>query len=474
MSTNYTRWYRTGTTTVTKNSTAVVGQNTYWASAGLNPGDLFSLDAGQWYEIDSIVDNTHLTLKTAYAGANAAAATYQIVRNFTASMQADIAARTADLVNDLRQYIDTDMQSIRGKSAYEVAVANGYVGTEQQWLDSLVGAGKWQELKTSTDATLASYNTRITAAQTAAGNADSRTGFITDAANAPAYYRYGFHNSIFRGKYLGDSVTAAQYAAIENGSFTDMYIGDYWTINGRQYRIAHFDYYLNTGPISNGSGSSFEDANGDTWPDGYADNMRWAIGKHHIIIVPDAAFFVDATINTEETKSEFYGTCHYRLNARRQIISTLATDFGSDHLFYWHEDFPSSMRKGTDGRYVANAWQTFICQAELMSCAQVFGVTAAANNIMPNMSGGHHSRDAGMRFRLFDLAPSFMEIVKENGGYESHNAQNEYYLRDTVNIRDSIDPVEVMYATAKFGSMIYQGWIPTRLISIRPYFCIKG
>lgn len=29
----------------------------------------------------------------------------------------------------------------RGKSAYQVAVANGYIGTESQWLASLVGAG---------------------------------------------------------------------------------------------------------------------------------------------------------------------------------------------------------------------------------------------------------------------------------------------------------------------------------------------
>ena len=35
----------------------------------------------------------------------------------------------------------------------------------------------------------------------------------------------GFHNSIFRGKYLGSSVTAAQYAEIAAGTFKDLYIG---------------------------------------------------------------------------------------------------------------------------------------------------------------------------------------------------------------------------------------------------------
>ena len=38
------------------------------------------------------------------------------------------------------------------------------------------------------------------------------------------------HNSIYRGKYLGTSVTTAQYTAISAGTFEDLYIGDYRTI----------------------------------------------------------------------------------------------------------------------------------------------------------------------------------------------------------------------------------------------------
>ena len=50
----------------------------------------------------------------------------------------------------------------------------------------------------------------------------------------------GFHNSLFRGKSLGTSVTAAQWAAIGAGTFDDLFIGDYWTINGIVWRIAAF------------------------------------------------------------------------------------------------------------------------------------------------------------------------------------------------------------------------------------------
>ena len=52
----------------------------------------------------------------------------------------------------------------------------------------------------------------------------------------------GFHNSIYRGKNLGSSVSAEQWAQIGAGTFDDMFIGDYWVINGVTWRIAAFDY----------------------------------------------------------------------------------------------------------------------------------------------------------------------------------------------------------------------------------------
>ena len=41
------------------------------------------------------------------------------------------------------------------------------------------------------------------------------------------YDNAGYHNSVFRGKYLGTSVTAEQHAQIAAGTFKGLYIGDY-------------------------------------------------------------------------------------------------------------------------------------------------------------------------------------------------------------------------------------------------------
>ena len=73
----------------------------------------------------------------------------------------------------------------------------------------------------------------------------------------------GSHNAIYRGKNLGTTVTTAQYSAISAGTFTDLFIGDYWVINGVNWRIAAFDYWYNKG---------------DT-----------ACSTHHVVVVPDSS-----------------------------------------------------------------------------------------------------------------------------------------------------------------------------------------
>ena len=57
----------------------------------------------------------------------------------------------------------------------------------------------------------------------------------------------GPHNSIFRGKNMGDHVTPEQWAAIAVRTYEGLYIGDYWTINGIEWQIAACEYYYNTG-----------------------------------------------------------------------------------------------------------------------------------------------------------------------------------------------------------------------------------
>jgi len=57
----------------------------------------------------------------------------------------------------------------------------------------------------------------------------------------------GIKNSLYRGKNLGTSYTSEQQSQVASGKFLDLWVGDYWEINGTRYYIAAFNYYLGTG-----------------------------------------------------------------------------------------------------------------------------------------------------------------------------------------------------------------------------------
>lgn len=48
-------------------------------------------------------------------------------------------------------------EALRGYSAYQVAVANGFEGTEEEWLDSLKGDISYEELTTLVDESVNKY-----------------------------------------------------------------------------------------------------------------------------------------------------------------------------------------------------------------------------------------------------------------------------------------------------------------------------
>lgn len=245
---DYTRWYRVGTVALTKNSKIVTGTGTFWLAAGLNPGDLFTVDASQFYEVDTITSNTQITLKTAYVGDTTSETDYSIVRNFTASLPANVAAQTSELLNDFRRYVDADMQSIHGKSAYQIACDHGYVGTESQWVESLKGDSAYAvAVANGFNGTVEAWLESLLAAgewvQAQASIATLSANFADRMAALDA--NGTAHNAIVRRKNLGTAPTAEQMAAIRNGTFTDMYIGDYWKTEDEQntFTIVEFNYY---------------------------------------------------------------------------------------------------------------------------------------------------------------------------------------------------------------------------------------
>lgn len=93
---------------------------------------------------------------------------------------------------------------------------------------------------------------------------------------------------LFRGKNLGTALTAVQKAAIKDGSFKGMFLGDYWSIGGRIWRIVDMDYWYNCG---------------DT-----------AFTNHHLVIMPDEALYNAQMNTTNVTTGGYVGSAMYKSN----------------------------------------------------------------------------------------------------------------------------------------------------------------
>jgi hypothetical protein len=75
-------WYKAGTVTVTNNSPNVIGAGTTWSNGAVASGAAFSLidtsgaAIAPFYEVLSVTDDTHITLKTPYGGTTVNGAQY--------------------------------------------------------------------------------------------------------------------------------------------------------------------------------------------------------------------------------------------------------------------------------------------------------------------------------------------------------------------------------------------------------------
>lgn len=241
---------------------------------------------------------------------------------------------------------------------------------------------------------------------------------FTISATAGGAANAGAHNGIYRGKFLGNSVTAAQYAAIAAGTFEDLYIGDYWTIGGVNWRIAAFDYYLNCG-----------DTNCTT---------------HHAVIVPDTNLYNHVMNDTHVTTGGYVGSKMYTAGLE-QAKTTIKAAFNG-HVLKHRVYLTNAV---TDGHPSAGAW----CDSEvdLMNEQMVYGCAI----FMPIANGSTvytNHRVEKSQLPLFALEPS--RICNRAW----------YWLRDVV--------------TASSFAIVFNGGFAafsgaSASIGVRPAFCIS-
>lgn len=207
------------------------------------------------------------------------------------------------------------------------------------------------------------------------------------------------HNNIFR----GDDLFAKGYdindicAMIADGSFSDIYIGDYFTLSGSienvpcfveqtgddgtkslvestqtvnyntKFRVAGLDTYLNTG---------------DT-----------AFTAHHAVIVPDSIIGSNRMNSTNVTTGGYVGC--FMFTTVLPVYDTHFTAKFNNHLLSHREILSNSVLGGS-----ANGWTWTDVKTNLMSEPEAYG---------NNQFGGKY--DVGVNYRqypLFRIAPKYI------------------------------------------------------------------
>ena len=274
---------------------------------------------------------------------------------YTKKEKSFFGAADANTMNAAMNQLAGNMDTISQKATQ---ATNAAATATTKASEAATSAQNAESAKTAAASSASSASSSATTASqkatAAANSATAASGSATSAANsaqaaqasatelaALLFNNAGAHNAIYRGKNLGTSVTAAQWAAIANGTFADLYIGDYWVIGGVNWRIAAFDYYYKTGDTS--------------------------CTTHHVVIVPDTSLYSHVMNDTNITTGGYIGSKMYTeglAQAKTQINSA----FGSSHILSHRQLLVNAV---TNGKPSGGSW--YDSTVELMTEQNVYG-----------------------------------------------------------------------------------------------------
>lgn len=205
---------------------------------------------------------------------------------------------------------------------------------------------------------------------------------------AVSVYMAGFspemHRNVFRGKCLGESITEEQMIAIRKGSFRNLYVGDYWEINGTKYRIADINYWRNVG---------------------YPESEK--VQKPHVLIVPDTTLG-SGQMNTGNSTAGGYRNSSMKAARLVQIANSLPDAF---------KNILISHRMFSDGSWI-NA------SVDLMNEVMVHGTYVCTDN-------NNRQTSDTQQLSLFRLCPALKSIgqnywLRNVAGSQTYTLVSQY------------------------------------------------
>lgn len=276
----------------------------------------------------------------------------------------------------------TDYEKVQALAASNIFLLDGPNGTKTIAADALAKA--LIGLLSSKDfiggvnlSELTQINELVTGNKLLVGTTDGNKAIAAEDAlfaMLDSFAPVELRRVIFRGKNLGTALTAVQKAAIKDGSFKGMFLGDYWSIGGRIWRIVDMDYWYNCG---------------DT-----------AFTSHHLVIMPDEALYNARMNTTNITTGGYVGSEMYKNNLANAKTIVNAAFQGS--VLTHREHLCNAV---TNGKQSGGAWfdSSIELPSEIMMYGHIHFGNASDGNTIPNIYTPSKTQLA-----LFMVCPRFI------------------------------------------------------------------
>lgn len=225
------------------------------------------------------------------------------------------------------------------------------------------------------------------------------------------------HRNTYRGENLGTVYTEEQKEMVSSGTFDDLYVGDYWTIGGINWRIADINY--------------------------------WVENDNHLVILPDSILYESVYNGSETTAPGYIGSTLFKtgMNQANTIISNA---FGSDKILQV-EVYLSNAVNGdgiTTGIVATNV------KAHLMNSIMVVGF----DDLRPNS-------ESGLKTYLLTNEISQLSLFNLNKKFQYSIDDSSYWLTDIIT---SIHAGTVLKTGRLNSSRV------TTSLGVRPLFGLTG
>ena len=186
---------------------------------------------------------------------------------------------------------------------------------------------------------------------------------VTDAINSEGVITTSglSHNGIYRGKNLGTFSTLAEFEAfltthnVSSGLFTDLYLGDYFTLKdgtyNKEWEIAGFDTYLHKGDTE--------------------------MTKHHLALIPKTNLLTSYMNATNDTTGAYYNSYMHQ-TVIPKVDTAMANILGS-HLLERRALLSNAMTKdiasgaGAGWTGASSGWAWYTVKSCLLSEVAVYG-----------------------------------------------------------------------------------------------------